>query len=87
MEDLEIRTVLVHALERASTRGFRDPTLSRRFLQGDDIALESLELDSMGRMELCIAIEETTGVVLVPDDLETLRTMNAIVEAIIRGES
>lgn len=81
----EIRQMLVEAMLGASVFGLRDQGLTDAFLAGEaDVAIEALDMDSLGAMELCIAIEVNTGVEIVPDNLETLETLGALVAAIHR---
>ena len=87
MNDAEIREMLVEALESASVFGLRNNGWTEEFLAGTrDVAFEDLEMDSLGAMELCIAVEVNTGVSIVPDDLTGLGTLGGLVQAIERGE-
>lgn len=86
MSEGEIREMLVEALQSASVFGLRDNGWTEEFLAGTrDVALDDLEMDSLGAMELCIAVEVNTGVSIVPDDLTGLGTLGGLVRAIGRG--
>ena len=87
MNDAEIREMLVEAMHSASVFGLRNNGWTEEFLAGTrDVALEDLEMDSLGAMELCIAIEVNTGVSIVPDDLAALGSLGALVKAIGQGQ-
>jgi acyl carrier protein len=63
------------AVARRAGRDFRGP-----FLDGTlDATFAELELDSLARMELCIAIEVALGVSLAPEELERYPTLDALV--------
>ena len=77
--------MLVGALTHASVFGLRDNGWTEEFLAGTrDVPLDGLDMDSLGAMELCIAVEVSTGVEIVPDDLQQLGTLGGLVEAILR---
>ena len=64
MEQERIRQVVVDALEIGSVSLIYDPAIRGPFLSGEgDVPLERLDMDSLARMELCIAVEVETGVV------------------------
>ena len=87
MSDAEIREMLVEALHSASVFGLRNNGWTEEFLAGTrDVAFDDLEMDSLGAMELCIAVEVNTGVSIVPDDLAGLGTLGGLVQAIGRGD-
>ncbi len=80
MDARSIRQAMVDGLEAgAVTRISRRDTRSS-FLAGEiDIPLAELEMDSLARMELCIAIELGTGVSLAPEELDRYPTLEALV--------
>lgn len=85
MTEHEIRQMLVDAMLSASVFGVRDNGWTDAFLAGTrDVAIGDLEMDSLGAMELCIAVEVNTGVEIVPDELATMATLGALVVAIHR---
>ena len=83
MDARTIREALIEGLEagavsKASQVRFRGP-----FLDGTlDATFAELELDSLARMELCIAIEVALGVSLAPEELERYPTLAALVTSI-----
>lgn len=86
MTDAEIRQMLVEALHAASVFGLRNNGWTDEFLAGArDVAFDDLEMDSLGAMELCIAVEVNMGVSIVPDDLNAIGTLGGLVQAIGRG--
>ena len=88
MNEAEIRQMLVEALQSASVFGLRNNGWTEAFLAGTrDVAFDDLEMDSLGAMELCIAVEVNTGVSIVPDDLADLGTLGGLVRAIGRGDA
>jgi hypothetical protein len=85
MTEPEIRKMLVDAMLSASVFGVRDNGWTDAFLAGTrDIALGELEMDSLGAMELCIAVEVNTGVEIVPDELASMATLETLVATIHR---
>ena len=81
MTELEIRAMLVDALDSAAILAPEDENLKSVFLSGcRDISLQELELDSLAGMELCIAIEVITGVSVVPGELAGIGTMDRLVK-------
>ena len=86
MSEAEIRTMLVAALASASVFTLRDNGWTEAFLDGTrDVALADMEMDSLAVMELCIAVEVSADVSIVPDELEQIATLGGLVEAIRLG--
>ena len=81
MDVRTIRAAILDGLEagavwQASRAAFRDA-----FVAGElPVPLAELEMDSLARMELCIAIEVGTGVSLAPEELDRYETLAAIVD-------
>ena len=85
METSQLRQAVLEAL-RAAVPGAFDDAMSRSFLAGElDVDLARFDMDSLARMEFCIAIELATGVTLLPTQLADLATTDAI-ERCIRGQ-
>ncbi|BBK34873.1 phosphopantetheine binding protein [Stella humosa] len=85
MDEQAIRRVLVDALEIGGVAAIHEPAIRDPFLAGTaDITLERLEMDSLAKMELCIAVEVETGVSLTPDDLLAYATLGQLVQQIGR---
>jgi acyl carrier protein len=86
MTDHEIRNIIAQELEYACLTVMRDKKLTPIFLEGrHDISLGELEMDSLAEMELCIAIEINTGVSIVPNDLQSIGTLNRLVDVVRKG--
>jgi len=79
-----VRQALIEGLEaggvsEASQIRFRAP-----FIDGTlDATFEELALDSLARMELCIAIEVALGVSLAPEELQRYRSLDALADDLI----
>lgn len=58
--------------------------LTQGFLDGGDISFAALAIDSLASMELCIALEEKTGVSIMPDELEDIGSLNALAEFLLK---
>ncbi|MGE0717817.1 MAG: acyl carrier protein [Alphaproteobacteria bacterium] len=83
MDDQGIRRVLVEALEIGAVAAIHRPELREPFLAGEgDVELAGLDMDSLARMELCIAIEVETGVSLTPDELDGFATLGDLARQI-----
>jgi hypothetical protein len=83
MGEGELRQMLVDAIDESTIVGLRSSGLMVGFLNGTtDIPFEALEMDSMGAMELCIAVEINTGVEIVPAELLELGSLGAVVKSI-----
>ena len=86
-----VRQVIFDALKAAAPRTF-DQGLRSAFLERDaNLRLADLEMDSLGQMEFCIAIELSTGVTLLPSQLAELGSTDAVErrirEAMASGET
>ena len=76
------RVAIVEAL-RVGAPGALTEEARRAFLDaGSNIVLAELQMDSLGEMEFCIAIELKTGVTLVPAELAELKSTDAIAQRI-----
>lgn len=83
MSDDEIRQMLVDAIDASTIVGLRGSGLMEGFLAGtSDIPFDVLEMDSMGAMELCIAVEVNTGVEIAPGELDELGSLDAVMATI-----
>ncbi|BBK39919.1 hypothetical protein STAQ_49970 [Allostella sp. ATCC 35155] len=84
MEIERVRQILVDALEIGSVAAIYEPAIRGPFLSGeDDLSFDRLDMDSLARMELCIAIEVETGVSLTPDDLDSFRSLGALARRVV----
>ena len=83
MEGAQLRLALFEALKVAAPGAF-DEQMSRSYLaDGMNIELADLGIDSLVRMEFCIAIELSTGVTLLPTQLAELASTDAIERCIL----
>ena len=88
MNESDVREIIADALEDASVTLFHDKGLRSSFLEGRrDVALAELEIDSLGVVELCILIEEKTGVSVIPADVEAMTFLSEVLSEIIAGMS
>lgn len=72
------RQAVFEALKAAVPQAFNDE-MRRSFLaDGSNLRLAELEMDSLAKMEFCIAIELSTGVTLLPSQLIELASTDAI---------
>lgn len=80
-----IRAVLVEGLEAGGVGQVNRVGIRDRFLAGElDLKLAELDMDSLAKMELCIAIEVSTGVSLAPEELDRHDSLGALVAEIER---
>ena len=78
MEVSRARQAIFEALKTASPHEFNDD-LRRAFLsEGLNLTLAGLDMDSLARMEFCIAIELSTGITILPSQLAELVSTDAI---------
>lgn len=87
MGEVDIRQMLVDAIDASTIVGLRRSGLMEGFLNGTaDIPFALLEMDSMGAMELCIAVEVNTGVEIVPMELAELGSLGAVVASVMERQ-
>jgi hypothetical protein len=80
MNEREIRLILVDGLEAGAVHQVNDVSIRESFLAGTrDLSFAELEMDSLAKMELCIAIEVGTGVSLAPEELGRFAAIGEIV--------
>lgn len=78
MEHSRARLALFEALKVGARSGFNHEK-RRQFLDGaSNFLLADLDMDSLGEMEFCIAIELSTGITLLPSQLAELASTAAI---------
>lgn len=89
MSQLTIQTKenIIQLLEGLAVLRAQDKTLQQQFLEGtNDLTLESLGVDSLAVMEICIALEMECGLSVSPDQLlefgSVLELANFIQEAV-----
>lgn len=85
MDLRSIRAVIVDGLEAGAVSQARRAAFRDAFIAGEHpVPLAELEMDSLARMELCIAIEVGTGVSLAPEELDRYDTLAAIADDVAR---
>lgn len=73
----------VHDALKVAAPGVFTDALRQSFLtDGLNLNLADLEMDSLAQMEFCIALELSTGVTLVPSQLEELVSTDAVEQRI-----
>lgn len=81
MTDAELRQFLLSALRDANVFGLDDPSIDRSFISAEsDIAFGDLDMDSLARMEFCIALETGTGISITPEELQKFRSLGELLE-------
>ena len=81
MNIMSARQFILDALDRATASGIRSPERRAAFLAGtDDIRFDEIEMDSLARMELCIAIELKSGIELPSERLDEIGTLARLAE-------
>ncbi len=72
----EMRRHIADALQTAIPA---DRSRLLAFLEGDgDCMLDTFEMDSLGFMEFCIALELSTGIALTPEDVQSAGSLAAV---------
>ncbi len=72
------RQAVFEALKAAAPDTFNEE-MRRSFLaNGSSVKFADLEMDSLSKMEFCIAIELSTGVTLLPSQLIALGSTDAV---------
>lgn len=75
-----IRQAVVDGLEAGGVGRISEKRARDGFLSGAiDLTLAELEMDSLAKMELCIAIELCTGVSLAPEELDRYASLGELV--------
>ena len=86
VNESDVREIIADALEDASVTLFHDKGLRSLFLDGGiDVSLAELDIDSLGVVELCIFIEEKTGVSITPSDVAAMSSLGELLSEIIAG--
>jgi acyl carrier protein len=79
MDGRQLRTRLLDALKAAATLDGLDEAARLAFVErGEPFSLSRLDMDSLARMEFCIAVELSLGVTLLPRQLLELDSIDAI---------
>jgi len=79
MENSRCRRAVIEALQVAGAFGQLEEAKRKAYVdEGAHLDLSELELDSLGKMEFCIAIELSLGVTVLPGQLAELGSTEAI---------
>ena len=80
MDERAIREIFVDGLVAGAVHQINDVATRKAWLDGTrDLRFDELEMDSLAKMELCIAIEVGTGVSLAPEELGRFAAIGEIV--------
>lgn len=79
------RLAVFEALKIAAPSAFNDEMRKAFLTTGSNIVFAELDMDSLGEMEFCIAIELSTGVTLLPPQLVELGSTDAV-ERLLREQ-
>ena len=78
MEISRARQAIFEALKDAVPHTFNDELRKSFLADGLNLNFADLDMDSLGEMEFCIAIELATGITLLPSQLAELSSTDAI---------
>jgi len=79
----EARRIIVAAVDKV-IHAFNAPgLLARRDDPSADIAFSELEMDSLSAMEICMAIEEASGIEIDLADLAAERSVNGLARLLL----
>ena len=75
-------------LRDSSVSFLRDENVEEEFIVGRyDVNLDQLVVDSLAAMEICIALEANWGIALVPEDLQRIGSLQALVREVSEAVS
>lgn len=84
MTEEEARHLVVEALGNTAN-SFNNPAVSDRLRRGDaGVRLEELGLDSLDVVEWSVEIENRTGVILDPGELNAVDTLGDVVALVVK---
>lgn len=79
----EHRTLLAEILIDSGIFYLRDHGLEDKFIAGEiDPNFEEMDIDSLATMELCIALETSWNLAVVPEDIHSLGSLQKILDLI-----
>lgn len=89
MTNIEARKIVVESLEYAGVlRVCNNPLLKAKLLEEDDeTTMQELELDSLSKMELCITLEVSHAIEIVPEELDKFTTFKSLIQFIMNSNS
>lgn len=74
----DVRALVIDALDHAA--GVRtNAVFARAMAAGEDVPLESIEVDSLSRFEAIMQIEDTLGIEIDDDEMMEQGTLNGLV--------
>ena len=76
------RQMIASALRAANLVGSGPKLCIDKFLNGEDVQLADLNLDSLATMEFCIYMELNYGILIIPHQVHQYQSLNAIVNNI-----
>ncbi len=83
MNEQQIRTAIIDALDAAYISTFRAESARENFLNGsNDYLFEELDIDSLGMMEFCISLEINDVISITPEKVQRLNSLNQLVQQI-----
>jgi acyl carrier protein len=78
----EVRAILVAALDN-SGNALHNPRLASRLADAtQDVAFGEFDLDSLAAIEICMEVEEKTGIEIDLGDLAQYGSVNALARAV-----
>ncbi len=87
MNETQIRTSILEALEAAYNATFSDSVERERFLSGTvDYKFDELDIDSFGMMEFCISLEINEIISITPEEVNQINTLNELVDIIEKSQ-
>lgn len=85
MDARAIREAMAEGLEAGGVTVLSRIGQRRAFVDGErDYTLAELGMDSLAKMELCIAIEIGTGISMAPEEVDRYASLGAIVGEVVR---
>ena len=77
------RTLLAEILIDSGIFYLRDHGLEAKFIAGEiDPSFDELDMDSLAAMELCIALETSWNMAVVPEEIHSLGSLKKILDLI-----
>jgi acyl carrier protein len=84
MTESVLRELVVSSLEDANVSAFPNNEARQAFIDGrSDLNFEDIEIDSLGLMQFCIAIESRSGVSIAPRELARFRSLGEVVHELL----
>jgi acyl carrier protein len=85
-KETRIRKAILDALDAGYVAVFREKSEREKFLAGThDYLFDSLNMDSLGRLEFCVSLEINGVFVITPEELKSLQSLNDLVSIIAKS--